>query len=261
MAHKVDKKEDPWILLVDDDPDFSRILEAFLKRLGVRLVCTQSVEEFTKVIKEKVPALCLVDLKLHGLMAGFALIKALRKKFGAKLPMMIISATDDQAAISTGIECGADDYIVKPFDPSILSVKIERYMGLGNSTTKEIEYVEAPAGGMEAKMGFELKVKSMDELGVNVLVPHFMGKGTPVILNGAIIEQAFPKREKVLSSVLSCESLAEGGYLVYLEFAELQSHDQADLRAFISNVYNGKNSTFSVRREKKPLLSVSARGK
>ncbi len=58
--------EKKWVLLVDDDAEFARILEIYLKKLGVSLVSTHSPEKFLDTLKRDQPAVCMVDLNLNG---------------------------------------------------------------------------------------------------------------------------------------------------------------------------------------------------
>lgn len=236
MAHEVaeGKKTDPWILLIDDDADFGRILAAYLKKLGVRLQVTSTVRDFADVVKNDQPALCLVDLNINGLVAGYSLIKGLRRKFGPALPMMIVSATTDLAAISHAIECGADDYITKPIDLQSLNAKIGRYIKLAKSVEEKSVFRDAPAGGLPVQVSFEAAVKSVDELSLTVISPHFVCKGAPAHFLGDLIDQAFPEKKKAMATVKSCELMQDGNYLIVLEFAELSAVDLACLRKFIA---------------------------
>jgi DNA-binding NtrC family response regulator len=224
----------PTILLIDDDAEFSRLLGVYLKKLGVRLIYTSTMEEFAVAIKNGLPSLALVDLNLNGLTAGFALIKGLRKKFGPELPMMIISATSDAAAISHAIECGADDFIIKPIDPNLLNTKIGKYLQIAKSS-QEPKLVSAPTGGIEAQFALEVSVRAVDELMLQIVSPHFLCKGAPVNIFGELVEGAFPEKKKVLGNVMNCELLLDGQYLVSLEFAELNDREKSSLRKYISS--------------------------
>ncbi len=227
-------KENSWILLIDDDPEFGKILESFLKRMDVRLERTESIKNFAEVIKKGLPAVCLVDLNINGLLAGFSLVTGLRKKYGTALPIIVISASNDQASISHAIECGADDYIVKPVDPQLFNAKVGRYIKLAKEVATEVTYTPAPAGGLAAGIGFEVSLKTLDELGVRAISPHFICKGAPTTFSGGVIGQIFPKKKKVLSTVNACELQADGSYLVSYEFAELTDDDKASLRAYLA---------------------------
>lgn len=226
----------PKVLLIDDDPEFSRALGVFLGRLGVDLQATHTPEDFAAVLKSDTPSVCLIDLNLNGVVAGFSLLKAIRKKFGPKLPLMIISATDDTSLITHAIECGADEYIVKPVDLQVLNAKLSRFIQVGSTLTEETKFHSAPKGGYDCLLGFDIRVSSMDELGIRVFSPHFFCKGSPATLAGDFISKAIPGREKVLTTVLNCETQPNDEFLLSLEFAELSVDEQAGLRKFISAI-------------------------
>jgi CheY-like chemotaxis protein len=232
MAHPVER-QDSWILLIDDDVEFGNVLAAFLKRMGVRLERTATVPDFAAIVRQNLPSVCLIDLNINGLLAGFALVTGLRRKYGSDLPIIVISGNEDPASISHAIECGADDYIVKPIDPQIFNAKVGRFVKLAK-TIVEPDFVPAPPGGFPGSLEYSVSFKGLDELGIRVISPHFICKGAPTTFSGAYISKIFPQKQKVLATVLSCERLADGFYLVCYEFAELSADDQNSLRIFLA---------------------------
>lgn len=221
----------PSILLVDDDKEFGKILSVFLGKIGVKLVSTTSATEFIENIKAQMPTLALIDLNLDGALAGFSLIKAIRNKFGDSLPIMVISANDEKSAISHALEVGANDFITKPIDRKVLSTKLALYLDKKLFPDDLNEYVKAPLKGVEAYIGFRAQIVSIDELGIRLVSSHLISKGAPISLTGAIIEEFFPNKRKILVSVISCEKdVSLDHYLIDAEYTELNQDEQACLR-------------------------------
>lgn len=228
------KSTDIWILLLDDDLEFTKLLEKFLSKMGIRMVAANRVEDFVEILKKELPTVCLVDLNINGLVAGFSIVKAMRKKYGIQLPLMMISGTNDQKAISQAIESGADDYIVKPIDLQVLSGKLGRFINIHKTKNLEDSYADAPLGGIEASIAFDSNVQALDEFGIKVLSSHFVTKGAPALLSGAFLQSIFPRKEHVLASVTGSQLLPDNSYSIMLEFAELSQEEQASLRKFLA---------------------------
>lgn len=225
----------PSILLVDDDKEFGKILSAFLGKIGVKLVSTTSATEFIEKIKLQMPTLALVDLNLDGVLAGFSLIKAIRNRFGDGLPILVISANDESSAISHALEVGANDFITKPIDRKVLSTKLAQYLDKKHFPEDQNEYVKAPLKGVDASIGFDAQIVSIDELGIRLVSAHLISKGAPISLTGKMIEEYFPNRKKILTSVLGCEKdSSPDHYVINVEYTGLNQDEQAYVRKVIA---------------------------
>lgn len=102
------------IIVVDDDPDIQTVLRGNLQLAGYRVLsCMNGLETFT-VLKREKPDLLILDLSLpdHD---GIQICRRLRFEYGDELPVVMLTARDALADKVLGLECGADDYVVKPF--------------------------------------------------------------------------------------------------------------------------------------------------
>ena len=118
------KVEDiPWkVLIVDDEASIRRILAFRLQQKGYQiLTATNGVEAF-ELFNQTLPDLVIIDLMLPE-MCGFELTEQIRKK--SYVPLIILSASTDEASIVKGLELGADDFVKKPFSPLELEVRIK----------------------------------------------------------------------------------------------------------------------------------------
>lgn len=109
------------ILLVEDHQELATLLHAFLSKEGFSLFHVTSGEEALAWLQDHKSRVVLLDLTLPH-MDGFAVCKAVRRK--GDIPVVILSAKSDREAQLTAFELGADDYVLKPCDPDILSAKL-----------------------------------------------------------------------------------------------------------------------------------------
>lgn len=110
------------ILIVDDDPLMRRSLSVNLDQTGYRTVTAGTAEEALAKVKTASPDLVLLDIGLPG-MDGFQAIHALRKEIG-NVPVIYVTARRRELDEVVALELGADDYITKPFDLSVLQAHI-----------------------------------------------------------------------------------------------------------------------------------------
>ena len=104
------------VLVVDDDPDIRRLVETVLEREGFVVTAAGSGSEFFKMLPHSKPELVVLDLQLPD-EDGFAIIKKLRANPAtASLPVVMLTVQSVDSYKIAGLEIGADDYIVKPFN-------------------------------------------------------------------------------------------------------------------------------------------------
>lgn len=109
------------ILLVEDDRAIARNLSRLLLSEGFSTVCTYTQKEALHAICQTRPDLALVDVSLPD-GSGFAVCTAIREQ--QEIPVIFLTASGDEASVVTGLNMGADDYIVKPFRPRELIARI-----------------------------------------------------------------------------------------------------------------------------------------
>ncbi|MCM1121961.1 MAG: response regulator transcription factor [Eubacterium sp.] len=101
------------IMLVDDEPELRRLVKNFLTKEGfLSVVTAASCREAREVYEREQPSLVLLDVMLPD-GDGFALLKELRKE--SEVPVIFLSAKDEDEDRLQGLGMGADDYITKPF--------------------------------------------------------------------------------------------------------------------------------------------------
>lgn len=110
------------IMLIEDDTALKDIIINLLNKYGYKGIGVENFRNVEEEIKEINPKLILLDINLP-YFDGFYFIRAIRKK--SKIPIIVISARNTAGDQVLGIELGADDYILKPFEPEILLTKVK----------------------------------------------------------------------------------------------------------------------------------------
>ncbi|OQX91973.1 MAG: DNA-binding response regulator [candidate division Zixibacteria bacterium 4484_95] len=112
------------ILIVEDDRDIVELIEYNLRKEGYQVVTATSGEEGLEAAKSEKPDMALLDLMLPGI-DGLEVCKILKTNpTTANIQIIIVSAKGEESDVVTGLELGADDYIIKPFSPKILIARI-----------------------------------------------------------------------------------------------------------------------------------------
>nr|YP_009400025.1 putative transcriptional regulator OmpR [Tolypiocladia glomerulata]ARW69844.1 putative transcriptional regulator OmpR [Tolypiocladia glomerulata] len=109
------------ILIVDDEISIRRILETRLSMIGYDVVSASDGEEALQIFRKEYPTLVVLDVMMPKL-DGYGVCQELRKE--SDVPIIILTALGDVSDRITGLELGADDYIVKPFSPKELEARI-----------------------------------------------------------------------------------------------------------------------------------------
>ena len=114
------------ILIVDDDPEIRRLLVGYLARNGYAALAARDGREMWQVLERNVVDLIVLDLMLPD-SDGLTLCRDLRARPGssASIPVLMLTARGEETDRIVGIEMGADDYLVKPFNPRELLARIK----------------------------------------------------------------------------------------------------------------------------------------
>ncbi|MBT2290697.1 response regulator transcription factor [Paenibacillus albidus] len=113
------------IAIVEDDENIRYLVEAYLHKEDFRTVGLGSAEEALELWKSSPPNMWVLDIMLPG-MDGYELCRRIRDE--AEVPIIMISAKDNEVDKILGFELGSDDYLVKPFSPRELVARIKRQL-------------------------------------------------------------------------------------------------------------------------------------
>jgi len=135
------KSDKPVILVVDDVPVNIDYLEQELGHLGYMTVTATNGLEALDQVKVTSPDMILLDIMMPE-MDGFEVLACLKSdKNWRDIPVIVISSVSDIESVVRGIELGADDYLPKPFDPTLLKARLSSGLERKRLRDKEVEYL------------------------------------------------------------------------------------------------------------------------
>ncbi|GMV35312.1 response regulator transcription factor [Chloroflexi bacterium CFX5] len=132
------------ILVVDDEPKIVRIARDYLEKNGYRVVAASDGQAALAAARRDKPDLIILDLMLP-IMDGRDVCKALRRE--SDVPIIMLTALAEEVDQVTGLEIGADDYIVKPFSPRALVARVRALLRRAKGGVKAPGVIRA--GGLE----------------------------------------------------------------------------------------------------------------
>ncbi len=120
------------ILVVDDEASIRRILETRLKMVGYEVATAADGEEALELFSKFNPDLMILDVMMPKL-DGYGVTREIRRT--SDTPIIILTALGDVSERITGLELGADDYVIKPFSPKELEARVKAV--LRRTTSRE----------------------------------------------------------------------------------------------------------------------------
>lgn len=112
---------DTLVFIVDDEPDICALIVEAAKPFGIEAKPFQTGAALLDALARQTPDVCLIDLGLPDV-DGLTLINEIRKT--SSVPIIVLSARNHSSDRVMGLELGADDYVVKPFDPREVVARI-----------------------------------------------------------------------------------------------------------------------------------------
>lgn len=114
--------KDKPILIVDDEIEILTMIRSIFERAGYTQIMTASSGKAAlEIFTQKMPAMVILDVLMPGI-DGFELLKEIREV--SKIPVLMLTAKGEPEDRFTGFELGADDYLVKPFLPKELLLRV-----------------------------------------------------------------------------------------------------------------------------------------
>jgi two-component system KDP operon response regulator KdpE len=111
----------PLVLVVDDEPGILRLIDLVLSNNGFRVIVAENGVEALHLAEQRRPDMVLLDIKMPE-MNGMEVMRRIRERISTP-GILLTGQTQDESKV-LGLESGADDYIVKPFNPNELSARV-----------------------------------------------------------------------------------------------------------------------------------------
>jgi two-component system phosphate regulon response regulator PhoB len=127
------------ILIIEDEPDIRKTLEYNISREGYEVICASSLSEGRQKLESASFTLLLLDLMLPD-GSGLDLCRELKQdKSLSSMPVIILTAKDDEVDKVVGFELGADDYVTKPFSVRELILRVKAVLKRGERKSDNME--------------------------------------------------------------------------------------------------------------------------
>ena len=131
------------VLIVEDDPHTVELVRLYLNHDGHRVLAAATGPEGLRQARAEAPDLIVLDLMLPGL-DGWEICRALRAE--SDVPIIMVTARVEERDRLTGLELGADDYVVKPFSPKELAARVKAVL-------RRAARLDAESGGGQLTYG------------------------------------------------------------------------------------------------------------
>jgi DNA-binding response OmpR family regulator len=125
--------------VIEDDEAIGALVVAYLERAGFEVVCEHTGEEGLKAVERHDPRVVVLDLALPDL-DGLEICRQLRAS--RRVPILILSARDEEVDRIIGLELGADDYMTKPFSPRELVARVRAVLRRAEPAPEESGMIE-----------------------------------------------------------------------------------------------------------------------
>jgi DNA-binding response OmpR family regulator len=129
------QKENIEIVIIEDEEDILELIEYHLSKEGYAVTGFLSTENVEQFLEEESPSLLLLDRNLPG-MEGSEFVSSLRKT-GYDIPVIFLTAKDQESDLESGFEAGADDYMTKPFSPKELTLRVKALLKRSGALQKQ----------------------------------------------------------------------------------------------------------------------------
>jgi DNA-binding response OmpR family regulator len=113
----------PRVLIVDDDPTVTEVVSAYLGQAGIEVLAADNGPAAVAAALEQDPDLLVLDLMIPGF-DGIEVCRRIREA-RPSIPIVMVTARGEEADRIAGLEAGADDYVVKPFSPRELVLRVQ----------------------------------------------------------------------------------------------------------------------------------------
>jgi DNA-binding response OmpR family regulator len=127
------------LLLVEDEESIGSLVTAYLQQSGYRVAWVRSGEDALDRLEPLRPRMVILDLGLPG-QDGFDVCRGIRAR--SSVPILMLTARDEEVDRVAGLEVGADDYVTKPFSPRELAARIKAVLRRSEATPHSLERLE-----------------------------------------------------------------------------------------------------------------------
>ena len=233
------------VLVVDDDLAIRKLLSKVLQTSGFEPVLAKNGEEALELVSKDIFQLILLDVTMPGL-DGFQVIQRIRRK-NITTPIMVVSGRSEDFDALYGLEIGADDYIIKPFNPIVLGAKVKALIRRNQIVDSKDESDALVVGPFTLDSKLMKVFKNKEEIILSQkefqLMKLFMEN----------CDMVFSK-ESLYNQVWGNSIIDENAIMVYISHLRNKIEDNPKEPQYISTVW-GLGYSFSVNTEHKAEIT------
>lgn len=233
------------VLVVDDDLAIRKLLSKVLQTSGFEPVLAKNGEEALELVSKDTFQLILLDVTMPGL-DGFQVIQRIRRK-NITTPIMVVSGRSEDFDALYGLEIGADDYIIKPFNPIVLGAKVKALIRRNQIVDSKDESDALVVGPFTLDSKLMKVFKNKEEIILSQkefqLMKLFMEN----------CDMVFSK-ESLYNQVWGNSIIDENAIMVYISHLRNKIEDNPKEPQYISTVW-GLGYSFSVNAEHKTEIA------
>ncbi|MCC6277723.1 MAG: response regulator [Oligoflexia bacterium] len=231
------------VLVVDDDKDFTRIVSRLLETQGYTVTVAFDALAAVDRVQEEVYDLVLTDANMP-YRSGFDLIKTLRNNPRSKdVAIALVTGRRDKKDVQRGLDCGADDYIVKPVDPDLFLDKVQSL--LHNKAQKQLRQLQFAQTSLNMPVHWDTgaEIKALSEKGIQIEGPTAASPNTRLRVQSPLFEligiQTPPLR------VVQCQPVHGNPFRFHLslQFVGLSDSELQKVRFWINTNLNIQGSS------------------
>ncbi len=133
------------ILVVDDEPQICDVVELYLRREGFEVETANDGETALQAVEHNPPDLVVLDVMMPKV-NGLEVTRLIHERFN--IPIIMLTSRGEEADKIVGLEIGADDYVVKPFSPKELVVRVKAVLRRAGTMAVETKFATMQAGDL-----------------------------------------------------------------------------------------------------------------
>jgi len=157
-----------YILVVDDEPNIVQLVSMYLTRENYQVISAGDGQEALELINGQDPDLVVLDVMLP-ILDGFEVCRRLRAG-GNDVPIIMVTARDDDIDKILGLELGADDYLTKPFNPRELVARVRAVL---RRDTSDRIYAQKPIRIADLEINLAGRVVRVNEESIELRTQEF----------------------------------------------------------------------------------------
>ena len=182
---------EPLILAVDDEAGILRLIKLELSSQGFRVIVAGDGEEALRLAEQQRPDIVVLDIVMPD-MSGLEVMRRLRER--TSMPVILLTAKDHDEDKVRGLELGADDYLVKPFNPEELSARVRAVLRRGFRPSNGAETV-VRVGNVEIDLNRRLVKRDGEIVSLTrtewMLLQHLAANAGKVMLNTELLSKVW----------------------------------------------------------------------